>query len=49
MGASLRHDVYKRMMGSFPIQILSRTESSMILVKLPPDADTDFFKDPFAC
>jgi nucleotide-binding universal stress UspA family protein len=49
MGASLRHDVYKRMMGSLPIQILSRTESSMILVKLPPDADTDFFKDPFTC
>jgi nucleotide-binding universal stress UspA family protein len=47
MGASLRHDVYKRMMGSLPIQIFSRTESSMILVKLPLDADTDFFKNPF--
>ncbi|MGD2271758.1 MAG: universal stress protein [Desulfobacterales bacterium] len=49
MGASLRHDVYKRMRGSLPIKILSRTESSMILVKRPPDADTDFFKDPFTC
>jgi nucleotide-binding universal stress UspA family protein len=49
MGASLRHDIYKRMMGSLPIQILSKSESSMILVKLPPDADTDFFKDPFTC
>jgi nucleotide-binding universal stress UspA family protein len=49
MGAGLRHDVYKRMMGSLPIQILSRTESSMILVKLPPDADRDYFKDPFTC
>ncbi|MHC4458714.1 MAG: hypothetical protein ACYS0I_16835 [Planctomycetota bacterium] len=49
MGASLRHDVYKRMMGSLPIQILSKTESSMILVKLPPDADKDYFRDPFTC
>jgi nucleotide-binding universal stress UspA family protein len=49
MGASLRHDVYKRMLGSLPIKILSRTESSMILVKLPPDADKDYFKDPFTC
>jgi nucleotide-binding universal stress UspA family protein len=49
MGASLRHDVYKRMMGSLPIQILSKTESSMILVKLPPDANKDYFKDPFTC
>jgi nucleotide-binding universal stress UspA family protein len=49
MGASLRHDVYKRMMGSLPMQILSKTESSVILVKLPPDADTDYFKDPFTC
>jgi nucleotide-binding universal stress UspA family protein len=49
MGASLRHDVYKRMLGSLPIQILSKTESSMILVKLPPNADKDYFKDPFTC
>jgi nucleotide-binding universal stress UspA family protein len=49
MGASLRHDFYKRMLGSLPIKILSRTESSMILVKLPPDADRDYFKDPFTC
>ena len=49
MGASLRHDVYKRMLGSLPIQILARTESSMILVKLPPDADKNYFRDPFTC
>jgi nucleotide-binding universal stress UspA family protein len=49
MGASLRHDIYKRMLGSLPIQILSKTESSMILVKLPPDADKDYFRDPFTC
>ncbi len=47
MGASLRHDVYRRMLGSLPIQVLSKTESSVLLVKLPPEADVDFFQDPF--
>ncbi|MEN8692770.1 MAG: universal stress protein, partial [Desulfobacterales bacterium] len=49
MGASLRHDVYRRMLGSLPMQVLSQTESSVLLVKLPPEADSDFFKDPFTC
>jgi nucleotide-binding universal stress UspA family protein len=49
MGASLRHDVYRRMLGSLPMQVLSRTASSVLLVKLPPEADSDFFKDPFTC
>jgi nucleotide-binding universal stress UspA family protein len=49
MGASLRHDVYRRMLGSLPMQVLSKTASSVLLVKLPPEADSDFFKDPFTC
>jgi nucleotide-binding universal stress UspA family protein len=49
MGASLRHDVYRRMLGSLSMQVLSQTESSVLLVKLPPEADSDFFKDPFTC
>jgi nucleotide-binding universal stress UspA family protein len=49
MGASLRHDVYRRMRGSLPMEVLARTESSLLLVKLPPEADDDFFKDPFTC
>jgi nucleotide-binding universal stress UspA family protein len=49
MGASLRHDVYRRMLGSLPMQVLARTDASVLLVKLPPEADSDFFKDPFTC
>lgn len=49
MGASLRHDVYRRMLGSLPMQVLSQTASSVLLVKLPPEADSYFFKDQFSC
>lgn len=49
MGASLRHDVYRRMRGSVPMEVLARTGSSLLLVKLPPETDEDFFKDPFTC
>jgi len=49
MGASLRHDVYRRMRGSLPMDVLAQTGSSLLLVKLPPEADDDFFKDPFTC
>jgi nucleotide-binding universal stress UspA family protein len=49
MGASLRHDVYRRMLGSLPMQVLTQTDASVLLVKLPPEADSDFFKDPFTC
>ena len=49
MGASLRHHVYRVVRGSLPMQVLDRTLSSVLLVKLPPEADVDFFKDPFEC
>ncbi len=49
MGASLRHDVYRRMLGSLPMQVLSRSQSSILLVKLPPEADSDFLKASFTC
>jgi nucleotide-binding universal stress UspA family protein len=49
MGASLRHDVYRRMLGSLPMQVLAQTASSVLLVKLPPESDSDFFTDPFTC
>jgi nucleotide-binding universal stress UspA family protein len=49
MGASLRHDVYKRMRGSLPMQILDRTTSSVMLSKSPPESDVDFSKMPFTC
>ena len=49
MGASLRHHVYRMVRGSLPMQVLDRTAASVLLVKLPPEADVDFFKDPFEC
>jgi nucleotide-binding universal stress UspA family protein len=49
MGASLRHHVYRMVRGSLPMQVLERTPASVLLVKLPPEADVDFFKDPFEC
>jgi nucleotide-binding universal stress UspA family protein len=45
MGASLKHDVHHRVRGSLPLQVLSKTESSLLLVKLPPELDIDFFND----
>jgi nucleotide-binding universal stress UspA family protein len=49
MGASLRHDLYRHTRGSLCMQVLAQTESSVLLVNLPPEADTDYFKDPFTC
>jgi len=39
MGVSLRHDVYRRMRGSFPLQIIRKTESSVLLAKRSQEAD----------
>lgn len=49
MGASLRHDVYRRTVGSVSMEVLSRSDSSVLLVKLPPEADSEYFKEPLAC
>jgi nucleotide-binding universal stress UspA family protein len=49
MGASLRHDVHHRLRGSVPLQVLGKTESSVLLAKLPPEVDTDFFEDTATC
>ena len=49
MGASLRHDVYRRMLGSLPMQVLSMSNSSILLVKMPAEAETDFSKAPLTC
>jgi len=48
LGASLRHDVYRRLLGSLPIQILERTKSSVLVVKALPEGDRDYFADPDA-
>ncbi len=49
MGASLRHDVHHRVRGSLPLQVLAKTESGLLLAKLPPEADTDFFQKLDKC
>ena len=46
LGASLRHDVYRRLLGSLPIQILARTKSSVLVAKALPEGDRDYFADP---
>lgn len=43
LGASLRHDVYRRMLGSLPLQVISKTESSVLLVKHLPESEIDLF------
>jgi nucleotide-binding universal stress UspA family protein len=42
MGSSLRHDVYKRILGSLPMRILESTPSSVLLVKRIPEGDPEF-------
>lgn len=49
VGASLRHDVYRRLLGSLPIQILACTKSSVLVVKALPEGDQDYFEDPDSC
>ena len=49
LGASLRHDVYRRLLGSLPIEILARTKSSILVVKALPEGDRDYFADPDSC
>jgi nucleotide-binding universal stress UspA family protein len=49
MGESLRHDVYRRVMGSLPIQFLRRSDASLLLVKLPPEVDGEMFGESSVC
>lgn len=41
IGASLRHDVYRRLKGSLAIQILARTASSVLVAKGLPEDDSE--------
>ena len=41
IGASLRHDVYRRLKGSLAIQILARTAASVLVVKGLPEDDAE--------
>jgi len=45
LGASLRHDMYRRLMGSLAIQILDRTASSVLVVKGLPEDNPELASD----
>ena len=49
LGASLRHDVYRRLLGSLAIQILTRTKSSVLVAKALPEDLQDMLEDPDSC
>lgn len=42
MGASLRHDVYRRLVGSLPMQVLDASAASVLVVKGLPEGDPEF-------
>ena len=46
LGASLRHDVYRRLKGSLPMQILSLTTSSVLVAKGLPEGEPVFLHQP---
>jgi nucleotide-binding universal stress UspA family protein len=49
IGASLRHDVYRRTRGSLPIRLLETPRASVLLVKTPPEADPGSYESRLAC
>jgi nucleotide-binding universal stress UspA family protein len=49
MGESHMHDVRRRTLGSLPLKVLSRTDSSFLMVKQPTDPDPEMFEGAFTC
>lgn len=49
IGASMRHDVYRRTRGSLPMRLLARTKASVLLSKAPPEADPGTYDGRFTC
>ena len=49
IGASLRHDVYRRTLGTLPIRLLACTSASVLLAKAPPEDDPGTYRGKFAC
>ncbi len=45
VGASLRHDLYRRMLGSFSLEVIKRAESSVLLVKGSQETDLERTED----
>jgi nucleotide-binding universal stress UspA family protein len=49
MGESHHHDLRRRTVGTLPIKVLSRTDSSFLLVKQATEPDPEMFEDDSAC
>ena len=49
IGASLRHDVYRRTLGTLPMRLLARTSASVLLAKAPPEDDPGTYGGKFTC
>ena len=49
MGESHMHDVRRRTLGTLPIKVMARTDSSFLLVKQPTEPEPEMFDETFAC
>ena len=49
MGESHMHDVRRRTLGTLPIKVIARTDSSLLLVKQPTEPEPEMFEETFAC
>jgi len=49
IGASLRHDVYRRTLGTLPMRLLALTQASVLLAKAPPEANPGTYQGQFNC
>ncbi len=49
MGESHMHDVRRRTLGTLPIKVIARTDSSFLLVKQPTEPEPEMFEETFAC
>jgi len=49
MSESHMHDVRRRTLGTLPMKVLPRTDSSFLMVKEPTDPDPEMFDESFTC
>ncbi|HSO63273.1 MAG TPA: universal stress protein [Desulfobacterales bacterium] len=49
MGESHMHDVRRRTLGTLPLKVMARTDSSFLLVKQPTEPEPEMFEETFAC
>jgi nucleotide-binding universal stress UspA family protein len=49
MGESHMHDVRRRTLGTLPLKVMARTDSSFLLVKQSTEPDPEMFEEAFVC